>query len=105
MEDYIIVVNTDLTISMFNEKMGKLVKDKLNIDLKKGDNIYKAMYNIDSPPEWDPFIPSIKSKKVVVREFISPITKSRYSVISIPMIYNGISGVVGITTGDDYCAR
>ena len=101
MDNYVSVVSPDLKLMMINLKMRCMLKERLNLDAKIGEDAYKQLYNLDSPPEWDPFIPAIKHKRVTIREFISPTTKRKYGIIAIPLIYNGTSGVVGIATDED----
>ena len=73
----------------------------MNLDVKTGDDAYKQLYNLDKPPEWDPFMPAIIHRRVTIREFISPATKRKYGIIAIPLIYNGVSAVIGIATDED----
>jgi hypothetical protein len=101
MDNYVAVVTPDLKLSMINKKMRKMLKDRLNLDVCIGQEAYHQLYGFDKPPEWDPFLPAIKHKRVTIREFISPTTKRKYGIIAIPMIYNGVSAVVGIATDED----
>lgn len=100
-DNYITVVTPDLKLYMINKKMKKMLKDRLNLDVKIGEDAYKQLYNLDKPPEWDPFMPAIVHRRVTIREFISPATKRKYGVIAIPLIYNGVSAVIGIATDED----
>ena len=101
MDNYVAVVTPDLKLAMINKKFTQMLKDRLGLCPCIGDNVYKTLYNLDELPVWDPFIPAIKHKRVTIREFISPTTKQKYGIIAIPMIYNGVSAVVGIATDED----
>jgi len=101
MDNYVVVVTPDLKVSFVNIKIKNMLKDRLNIDVQIGESAYKQLYGLDSPPIWDPFLPAFKHKRVTIREFISPVTKRKYGIIAIPMIYNGVSAVVGIATDED----
>ena len=101
MDNYVVVIAPDLKVILVNKKMRKMLKDRINVDVSLGEDAYKQLYNLDNPPPWDPFLPAIKSKKVTIREFISPTTGRKYGIIAIPMIYNGTSGVVGIATDEE----
>jgi hypothetical protein len=100
-DNYVSVVTPDLKLYMINKKMEKMLKDRLNLNVKIGESAYKQLYNLDCPPEWDPFMPAIVHRRVTIREFISPSTKRKYGIIAIPLIYNGVSAVIGIATDED----
>jgi hypothetical protein len=56
---------------------------------------------MDTIPDWDPFVSAIKRRKIIIREFVSPTTKRKYGLIAIPLIYNGVSGVMAIAMDED----
>lgn len=101
MDNYVAVITPNLKLQMINSKMNIMLKERLGICVCQGDDVYKTLYGLNEPPEWDPFLPAIKHRRVTIREFISPVTKRKYGIIAIPMIYNGVSAVVGIATDED----
>jgi len=100
-DSYVAVVSLDLKMIMTNKKMATMLNERLGVCPKAGDPVYKTLYNLDEIPSWDPFIPAIKRRRVTMREFISPTTKRKYGLIAIPLIYNGVSGVIAIATDED----
>ncbi len=100
-DSYIAIVTIDLKMALVNKKLKEMLKDRLGICPSPGDPVYKTLYNLDTIPEWDPFVSAIKRRKIIIREFTSPATKRRYGLIAIPLIYDGVSGVMAIATDED----
>lgn len=99
-DNYVIVINKDLKVVMVNKKCHDLILETTGKEIKAGDDWYKVVFNFDSPPSWDPIMRAVNTRKIVLKTIESPITKKKYCSINIPIIYNGVSGVVGLGVED-----
>jgi len=100
-DSYVAIVTLDLKMALVNKKMKNMLNERLGLCPSVGDPVYKSLYNMDTIPDWDPFVSAIKRRKIIIREFVSPTTKRKYGLIAIPLIYNGVSGVMAIATDED----
>ena len=88
-----IIITSDYEILYFNKSFGDFF-GKYNLKVNLGDNWWQKMYDSPIPKEWCPVKEAIASKKVIKKIIDGEITKSKYSFVCVPLIYNGISGVI-----------
>jgi transcriptional regulator with PAS, ATPase and Fis domain len=99
-DNYVIVVDTKLKVVMVNQKTKELLAKAIGKCVEPGDDWYKVVFGLDSPPSWDPLTRAINTRKVVIKTIESPYNKIKFNTINIPIVYNGVSGVVGIGVDD-----
>ena len=99
-DNYVIVIDTNLKVIMVNKKTQELLQNTIGKCVCQGDDWYKVVFGLDSPPHWDPLTRAIKTRKVVIKTIESPHSPLKFNTINIPIIYNGVSGVVGIGVDD-----
>ena len=99
-DNYVIVIDTNLKVVMVNQLAQDLILKATGKCINAGDDWYKVVFGLDSPPHWDPLTRAIKTRKVVLKTIESPLSKKKFCTINIPVIYNGVSGVVEIGVDD-----
>lgn len=99
-DNYVILIDKSLKVVMVNQKTQELLQKEIGKCVCKGDDWYKTVFGLDVVPIWDPITRAINNRKVVIKTIESPHTGLKFNTINIPVIYNGVSGVVGIGVDD-----
>jgi len=54
---------------------------------------FKA-WNLKKEPETYPSKDAVEQKIVIHKSFVSPLTKNKFDIVCIPLIFNGVSGTI-----------
>lgn len=88
-----IIVKEDYTILYLNQALEEFFREH-NLDITVGMNWWERFYNSQSPLDWCPIKKTIESKKVTKQVLNGELTKKKLEIICIPLLYNGVSGVI-----------
>ena len=90
---YVAIINLDNTVQYINPSLHFLLSS-LKMDVKVGDEWFSKAWNLKTPPKNHPAKEAFETRKVVSDVIVSPISNTKYEVIAIPLIFNGISGSI-----------
>lgn len=94
-ESFVAVVDDECNIIYINPSAVKFAKDNLKLDITKGDNC--LLWIKDKMFCENCIVKNCMNQKKILNEImISPNTKLRYWRTCIPLVYNGVSGVIEI---------
>jgi hypothetical protein len=91
-----LIIGNTYEIIYLNNCARKYIKEKTDISVRLGKTCYKEVFNLNDVCNGCPVKLAIDNRKVYFVDFISPKTSLKYSVICIPLIYDGVAGAIEI---------
>ena len=91
-----LIIGNNYEIVYLNDCARQFIEEKLNVSIRLGKTCYKEAFNLDDVCKGCPVKMAIDNRKVYFVDFLSPKTSLRYSVICIPLIYDGVAGAIEI---------
>ena len=88
-----VIIDKDNIIKYMNPVLTKYLEEN-NLDGCIGDNWYKTIWKMGLEPDEHPARIALEQRKVVHKNFSSPMTGRKFIVTAIPLIYNGVSGTI-----------
>ena len=88
-----VIINKDFKVVYLNDVAIKLGL-KYGIDTTLGTKCYKARYNLDKPCKDCPLVK--ETREIQNIKWKSPHSGITYMITTIPLLYNGVSGVIKI---------
>jgi hypothetical protein len=95
-ESYIVILDNDCKILYLNPSVIKNCKEKLGISVGVGDNCLKLLKDGKELCKDCVVKTCVNQRKVLNQIIISPNTGIKYWKTCIPLVYNGVSGVIEI---------
>lgn len=89
------VITKNFDVVFLNKEAGRLGA-KYNIDIDMSKKCYEMQYGLDEPCKNCPVSKALKSKKIENIEWTSSHSGRTYMITDIPLLYNGIAGVIEI---------
>ena len=94
-ESFVTIVDEDCNMLYLNPSAIKFSKEMVNLDMKEGDNCLEWIG--DKKFCEDCIVkPCMNQKKILNQVMTSPITHKKYWRTCIPLVYDGVSGVIEI---------
>ena len=91
----VVIISNDFKTIYLNP-LAIAMGEKYGIDTSLYVHCYEAVMGINSPCKGCPAKRALKSKQIENTEWISPVSGIKYMVTDIPLIYDGVSGVIEI---------
>ena len=91
-EEIVIILNIDCETEYINPFAIEMIKNVSKTNIKKGDHICKEVFGENLPCSMCITKKAIETRKVVMDKFTSPSSKKTYTVMAIPLLYNGTAG-------------
>jgi len=92
----IAIIDNEYRMIYLNDEIKKLAKEETGVNIKEGEVCYKVLYGRNNVCDDCLVRKALETKKVIISKRCLQNTKEELIITCIPLIYNGISGVIKI---------